>query len=108
MKNRIRMRHLRCFLELSTHQSVTQAAVALNTVQPSVSRTLKELEDVAGAILFQRSTSVNWHPKLTHHWRLKLPPLHWRIGSTNERLSIYKYPDDNLNRWGSFKRKFLT
>ena len=56
MKNRIRMRHLRCFLELSAHRSVTQAAVALNTVQPSVSRTLKELETEAGAVLFQRSS----------------------------------------------------
>ncbi|MBL4696966.1 MAG: LysR family transcriptional regulator [Rhizobiaceae bacterium] len=57
MTNRIRMRHLRCFLQLAKHRSVTRAAEQLNTVQPSVSRTLKELESELGVELFHRSPS---------------------------------------------------
>lgn len=57
MTNRIRMRHLRCFLQLAKFRSVTRAADELNTVQPSVSRTLKELEIELGVDLFHRSSN---------------------------------------------------
>ena len=57
MTNRIRMRHLRCFLQLAKYRSVTRAAEELNTVQPSVSRTLKELESELGVDLFHRSSN---------------------------------------------------
>lgn len=56
MNNRIRMRHLRCFLALVKHRSVTKVAKELNTVQPSVSRTLKELEQELGMAVFQRTS----------------------------------------------------
>ena len=55
LPSRIRMRHLRAFLALSDHGSVTRAATALNTVQPSVSRTLRELEDELSQSLFERT-----------------------------------------------------
>ena len=57
MTNRIRMRHLRCFLQLAKYRSATRAAEELNTVQPSVSRTLKELESELGVDLFHRSSN---------------------------------------------------
>ena len=57
MTNRIRMRHLRCFLQLAKYRSATRAAEELNTVQPSVSRTLKELENELGVTLFHRSSN---------------------------------------------------
>lgn len=57
VNNRIRMRHLRCFLAVAQHGSVTHAAEALSTVQPSVSRTLRELEQEIGAVLFARKAN---------------------------------------------------
>nr|WP_272490825.1 cyclophilin-like fold protein [Mesobacterium pallidum] len=53
--SRIRMRHLRCFRAIARHGSVTRAAEDLGTVQPSVSRSLRELEDLLGAVLFDRT-----------------------------------------------------
>lgn len=52
---KIRMRHIRCFQALCTHKSVTAAAAALNTVQPALSRTLRELEETVGGALFERT-----------------------------------------------------
>ncbi len=49
------MRHLRCFLEVARQRSITKAAEALNTVQPALSRTLRELEDEIGQPLFERT-----------------------------------------------------
>jgi len=53
--NRIRMRHLRCFLAVARHGTVTAAAEALATVQPSVSRSLREMETEMGVTLFDRT-----------------------------------------------------
>lgn len=49
------MRHLRCFVEVAHHGSITRAAEALNTVQPSISRSLRELEREIGRPLFERT-----------------------------------------------------
>lgn len=56
LSQRIRMRHLRVFLALCEHKTLTRTAEALNTVQPALSRTLKELEDEIGAPLFERTS----------------------------------------------------
>ncbi|WP_205853309.1 LysR substrate-binding domain-containing protein [Zhengella mangrovi] len=53
--NRIRLRHIRCFLALAELGSMTRAAAALNTVQPALSRTLRELETELGQSLFERT-----------------------------------------------------
>lgn len=55
--SRIRMRHLRCFHTVANLGSVTRAAEALGTVQPSVSRSIRELEEEIGTVLFVRSAS---------------------------------------------------
>ncbi|MCC0077453.1 MAG: LysR family transcriptional regulator [Rhodobacter sp.] len=55
MENRIRMRHLRCFLEIARQRSLTRAASTLNTVQPALSRSLRELEAELGKSLFHRT-----------------------------------------------------
>lgn len=60
---RIKLRHLACFWEVARLRSVVEAAAVLNVSQPAASKTLKELEDLLGAPLFDRS-----------HRRLALTP----------------------------------
>lgn len=57
---RIRLRHLRCFLETARLGSLSAAADMLNVSQPAVSKTIRELEDVLGKPLFDRA-----HRRLT-------------------------------------------
>ncbi|MBB3104633.1 pca operon transcription factor PcaQ [Azomonas macrocytogenes] len=52
--NRIKYRHLLCFLEVSRQGSLVRAAEALAVSQPAISKTLRELEDVLGSSLFDR------------------------------------------------------
>jgi len=53
--SRIRLRHLGAFLEVVQLGSVAAAANALAVTQPAVSKTLRELEDMLGVRLFDRS-----------------------------------------------------
>ncbi|KFX71758.1 LysR family transcriptional regulator [Pseudomonas taeanensis MS-3] len=53
--NRIKFRHLLCFLEVARQGSLARAAVGLAISQPAVSKTLKELEEILAARLFERS-----------------------------------------------------
>lgn len=52
---RIKLRHLQAFLEVARRKSLTEAAAALNITQPAVSKTLKELEEILGISLMDRS-----------------------------------------------------
>lgn len=52
---RVKLRHLRTFVEVARRGSVGQAAEALAVTQPAVSKTLKELEAILGARLMERS-----------------------------------------------------
>ena len=52
--NRIKLRHIACFVETARRGGVVQAAAALNLTQPGVSRTIRELEEIVGAQLFDR------------------------------------------------------
>jgi LysR family pca operon transcriptional activator len=53
--NRIKFRHLECFLEVARQRSVGRAADALSLSQPAVSKKLKELEEMLGVRLMGRS-----------------------------------------------------
>jgi len=53
---RIKFRHLQCFLEVARQGSVVKAADVLGVTQPAVSKTLKELEDTLAVPLFDRTT----------------------------------------------------
>ncbi|SFT88604.1 pca operon transcription factor PcaQ [Pseudomonas marincola] len=53
--NRIKYRHLLCFLEVARRGSLARAASELAISQPAVSKTLKELEDMLETRLFERS-----------------------------------------------------
>lgn len=50
----LRLRHIRCFLEIAASGSLTDAAGHLNISQPAASKTLKELERILGRQLFDR------------------------------------------------------
>jgi LysR family pca operon transcriptional activator len=51
---RIKFRHLLCFLEIARQRSFAKAADALAVSQPAISKTLKELEAILDASLFER------------------------------------------------------
>jgi len=55
LDNRLRLRHLRCFLETARTGRLGAAAEALHVSQPAASKTLRELEEILGVALFDRS-----------------------------------------------------
>ncbi|PKR49619.1 pca operon transcription factor PcaQ [Thalassospira marina] len=55
LDQRIKFRHLTCFLEVARQRSVVKAADTLAITQPAVSKTLRELEEHLDARLFDRS-----------------------------------------------------
>ncbi len=52
---KIRMPHLRHFIAVASEKNITRAAEILGTVQPGVSRTIRELEEIVGTPLFMRT-----------------------------------------------------
>jgi len=52
---KIRLRQLRCFVEVAQRSSFVNAAEAMGLTQPAVSRSVRELEQVLGVELFDRS-----------------------------------------------------
>lgn len=55
VSHRVKFRHLLCFLEVARLRSVNKAADVLGISQPAVSKTLRELEEALGVLLFDRS-----------------------------------------------------
>src|SRR5690554_6373218 len=53
--NRIKLRHLHCFLEVARQGSLQRAADALVIGQSAVSKTLRELEELLCIRLFERN-----------------------------------------------------
>ena len=53
-QNRIKLRHLRCFLAVFRSGSISAAADTLFLSQPAVTKTLKELEDILDTRLIER------------------------------------------------------
>ena len=54
-RNRVRLRHLHCFVAVAQTQHLGQAGEQLGLSQPAVSKTLTELEELLGARLLARS-----------------------------------------------------
>src|ERR1700728_5107501 len=52
--SRIRLRHLTCFVAVAQERTLARAAARLHLSQPAVSKTLAELEDMAGRRLVER------------------------------------------------------
>lgn len=57
MDRRIKFRHLDAFSAIARARSFKLAAEQLNLTQPAISKTLKELEDILGVIVMERSRS---------------------------------------------------
>ncbi|WP_353981059.1 LysR substrate-binding domain-containing protein [Salinicola endophyticus] len=54
---RVKLRHLMAFQEVARLQSMARAAQTLSITQPAMSKTIRELEEIVGAALFERSPS---------------------------------------------------
>ena len=54
MENRLRLRHITCFLAVAQERNLGRAAERLHLSQPAISKTLAELEALAGAQLVER------------------------------------------------------
>ncbi len=52
--SRVKFNHLRVFLEVTRHESVSKAAAAMHLAQPAVTKTLREFEEILGVELFAR------------------------------------------------------
>ncbi|WP_210486271.1 LysR family transcriptional regulator [Microvirga antarctica] len=52
----VSIKHLRAFLRLAHHRSFTRAAMDLHMSQPSLTMTIRQLEDIIGSSLFDRTT----------------------------------------------------
>lgn len=50
------IRHLRAFLSVARQRSFTRAATELHLSQPSLTMTIRQLEDIVGGTLFDRTT----------------------------------------------------
>mgnify|MGYP001945390958 FL=1 len=57
LDNRIKFRHLTCFLEIARQRSFARAADQLAITQPAISKTLRELEELLGQRLFERNNT---------------------------------------------------
>lgn len=57
MDRRIKFRHLDAFSAIARARSFKIAAELLNLTQPAISKTLKELEDILGVVILERSRS---------------------------------------------------
>src|SRR5690554_3925271 len=53
---RIKLRHLQAFLEVAKRRSIARAAESLAITQPGMSKTIRELEESVGALLFERTS----------------------------------------------------
>ena len=51
---RLKLHQLRMIVEVARHESITSAAAALNISQPAATKTVREVEDVLGSIIFDR------------------------------------------------------
>ncbi|MCA0422318.1 MAG: LysR family transcriptional regulator [Proteobacteria bacterium] len=51
---RVKLNHLRIFVEVARQENVSRAARLLNLAQPAVTKTLRELEDILATELFER------------------------------------------------------
>src|SRR5689334_7546577 len=53
----VQLRHLRCLVAVAQERHLARAAERLSLSQPAVSKTLAELEDLAGARLVERGSA---------------------------------------------------
>jgi LysR family carnitine catabolism transcriptional activator len=52
----VTMKHLRAFLSVTRHKNFTRAAMELHLSQPSLTTAIRQLEDMVGSSLFDRTT----------------------------------------------------
>lgn len=84
---RINLRHLEVFRVVMDKGSVTEAAQALNVTQPAISKTLAQLEETFGFLLFGRSHG-RLHPTVdAHRLYAETSSLFDQVGLFEQRVS---------------------
>lgn len=87
---RVKLNHLRIFLEVARRESVSRAANALNLAQPAVTKTLREFEELLATELFERRARG---VVLNEAGRLVLPHVHAvfaDLGRIGDHISSFK------------------
>ena len=81
------LRHLKTFIIVAKYESITKAANELNIAQPSVTQTIKELENYYNVTLFDR---INKHLIITEEGKALLL-------KANEVISAFEEFEDSIN-----------
>lgn len=84
----ITLRHFKIFVEVCNNQSVTKAAEILNIPQPSISRTIKEIEEHYNVRLFER--------------------INKRIQPTNEGQVLYNQAQHLIDYYNRMEKSLFT
>ena len=92
---RIKFRHIQCFVEIAREQSFKRAAEKLYLSQPAISKTLKELEEIIGAILLQRSRSG---VELTQQGKIFLHFAQMSLASLQQGLAGVEQKDNTVKQ----------
>lgn len=85
----MKLQHLRYFIDIAEHESITKAAAMNHIVQPAMSRVLSVLEDELGTELFHR---VGRNIRLTGSGRILLE-------AAKESLSILDNVQEQINHY---------
>lgn len=95
---RIKFRHIQSFYEIAREKSLKAAAEKLHLTQPAISKTLKELEEILGAKLMERSRAG---VTLTKQGQIFLHFAQMSLASLQQGL-------DGVEREGRAERERLT
>jgi LysR family pca operon transcriptional activator len=110
LDTRIKFRHLLCFLEIARHGSFAKAADAVAISQPAISKTLKELEDLLQARLFERNKGgVTLTPAGVRFMRYAGPCVQaLRDGVSTLRDSTHEPPHVRLGALSTVESQFMA
>ncbi|MEN5179818.1 LysR family transcriptional regulator [Comamonas sp. 4034] len=91
------LRQLSCFKEVANHRSFSRAAQALSMSQPALSSAIRELENLLGTPLFDRSTH---HVRMTPAGEAVRPQVEWMINNfvqgVQDLQQLLKYQADTV------------
>jgi len=92
LDRRIKFRHIQCFVEIAGERSFKRAAEKLYLTQPAISKSVKELEQIIGARLMERSRSgvelTNQGEVFLHFAQMSLATLQQGLAGVEQEGSV--------------------